>query len=411
MMKMNKLIFKGISVVAITLFAGQLAAQKSEVNSAQYNIESPNASVESVLDAKMSIDKALVHPTTSDYFKMWLYRAIVYTRVYENRENELLKNVAGNAGYISAYSMMRFWQSTGAKKMDIETGIIETRNSFGVAFNEASDVVDKKLYDSAVKYYQVLLFLHGKMDTADVNALERNSITKKYLQERLAALAMNVSDPKVKVELLTELIDGGSKSPVVFEGLSRAYLENGDTAGAEAVVRKGIAAAPGDNTMFQLLVNYYVTIDRVDLLFDDVNKQLASNPSSRLFFIRGTLNERRDSFDLAIADYRRSLKEDEFNYDANYNLGVALLKYEPKKYYDKKAKLTNAQDRAAVDKELRAVYMESRKYLEFASENKDYSILDQINIYKALKTAALELDDKAGADTYDQKIKLLESLK
>lgn len=407
---MNKTVLSLLVSATMAVSYSPLSAQKSEVNSAQFNIESSSRTAESILDAKLSIDKAAVHPTTLDFYKMWLYRAIVYTRVYESRDNELLKPVSVGSGYVSAYSMMRFWKSTGAKKMDIETGVIETRNSFGVAFNEASDVVDQKLYDSAVKYYQVLLFLHGKMDTADINGLERSGITYKYLQERLAALAMYVTNPKVKLEILTELVDGGSKSPLVFEGLSRVYLENGDTAGAERIVRKGIAAAPGDNAMFQLLVNYYVTINRVDLLFDDVNKQLETNPTSRLYFIRGTLNERRDSFDRAMADYRSALGLDEFNYDANYNLGVALIKFETKKYYDAKAKAVTAQEKAKIDKQLRDIYTESRKLLEMASTNKDYSVSDQLNIYKALKTAALELDDKAGADGYDAKIKVLESI-
>ncbi|MCC7297850.1 MAG: tetratricopeptide repeat protein [Bacteroidia bacterium] len=395
---------------ALLFAAGSLQAQKSEIETARISISSENLQADGVLEAKQSIDKAAVHKTTYNLSNMWLVRAMVYTRVYEKASHELLKDVSAGSGYISAYSMMRFWKSDNIKKYDIENAVLETRNSFGVGFNEAAEIVDKKLYDSAILYYQILTYVHSKMDTADINGLERSGITYKYLQERLAAIAMYVTDPKVKREVLTELVDGGSLSPVVYEGLSRTYLESGDTAMAEQIVRKGIAAAPGDNAMFQLLVNYYVSIGRTDLLFDDVSKQIEASPTSRLYFIRGTLWERKENFDAAIADYKEALVLDEFNYDANYNLGVALLKFETKKLYDKKSKFTNSADRAKVDLELKAVYIESRKYLEMAAGNLEYSVVDQINIYKALKTASLELDDKAGADGYQAKIDALEAV-
>lgn len=413
-MKMNKLTgtgLKGILGGVLLIASAWAQAQNTAVKSAEFGLSSGNA--EGVLEAKQYIDKAAVHEATKNSARMWLVRAEVYTRVVEYSGNELLAGpISLGAGYISAYSMTQFWKSPEKKRFDDEENArIETRNSFGVAFNEAEDVVNQKLYDSGVKYYQLLIYLHGKLDTADAGELERkNGLSYKYITERLATIATYCTDKNVKIEVLTELMDQGSKSPVVFEALSKVYMENGDTAMAEQVVRKAIAAAPGDNAMFQLLVNHFVSIERVDLLFDDVNRQIQASPNSRLYYTRGYLYERRDDYANAMLDYRAAIKEDEFNYDAHYNLGVALLKYESRKLYDKKTGVSGAE-RAEIDKQLKAVFTEAREHLEMASENKGYSIDDQINIFKALKTAALELDDKEGADYYQSRIAALEASK
>lgn len=404
-MKKYKIAFTSILLLSSAFAYGQ----KTKITSAELLLSRGEA--ESVLEAKQYVDEAMVHETTKNWNRMWLVRAMVYTRVVEYKANPLLSGLSDGAGFKSAYAMKQFWLSEEKKRSgDVETARFETRNSFGVGFNEAEEKVNEKLFDSAIRYYQIMLFLHGKMDTADVNDLHiKAGINNKYLTERLAMLATYSTNLKIKTEVLTQLMDQGSKSPIVYEALSKVYMEAGDTAMAEKIVRKALAAAPGDNGMFQLLVNHYVSIDRVDLLFDDVGRQIKSNPTSRLYYTRGYLYERRDSFDKAIADYVSAIKLDEFNYDAQYNLGVGLLKYETRKLYDKKAKATGPE-KVAIDKELKNVYTRAKTHLEFASTNKAYSLEDQVNIYKALKTAALELDEKENVKYYQEKIDALNAV-
>jgi hypothetical protein len=398
---------KFIKAATLSLFFGaSLAAnaQKLDVKDAENYILMDPVTDDNILLAKQAIDKASKHKTTENWYYMWMVRSMVYTRVFEARNHDMLSDQSAYAGYISAYSMMRFWKSDQEiKKADLEAGRYETFNAFGVGFNEAAEVTDKKLYDSAIQYYRILSFLHSKLDTANVNSLARQGITGKYLEERLAVIALYASSNTIKKEVLLELIDGGSKSPAVFENLSKVYLQEGDTVTAESVVRKGLAAAPGDNDMFNILVNFYISVNRVDDLFTDVNGQLDMNPSSRLFFIRGTLNERRDSFAAAIRDYRDAIELDEFNYDANYNLGIALINYETKGLYEKRVGSSGAA-RQQIEDQLKAVYLEARRYLDMASENINYGIEEQLNIYKALKRIALELEDKEAADAAQAKI-------
>ena len=159
--------------------------------------------------------------------------------------------------------------------------------------------------------------------------------------------------------------------------------------------------------MFQILVNFFVSIKQEQRLFNDVDRQLGIDPNSRLYYTRAYLNENQGRYDAAIADYRKAVELDEFNYDANFNLGLGLMKYESRKLYDKRSAAVGAKKKL-VDEELKMLFTDAKKYLERALDNVDYSTADQINICKALKSACLEIGDTAGVEKYTSLIKGME---
>lgn len=407
---------KKLSLIVVACFMATLSwAQISKVKSAFYAIEGEKGnSAADVLEGKNYIDDAFKDPKTSNNNRMWLARAMVYSRVFNMRGNELLKDSAVKSGFKSGYSMMQFIKSTEKKSPDdIDVAALECATSFGVAFNESEELLGEKKYDDLLEYYKIIIFLYDEMvkiDTATINSLERQNIKRKFLVERYANLAMVSTNPAVKKEILQSLIDQGSNSTVVFDAMSKVYMEAGDTAGAERIIRLGMERAPGDNNMFQILVNYFVSINKVDKLMEDVNKQIETNPDSKWYYTRAYLNEQGGKYDACIADYQKAVELDEFNYDAQFNLGLALMKYESKKFYDQMAK-ANAAKMKEINAGLSALFGRARTHLEKASENAAYGISDQINIYKALKQCAVEMGDKASADAYGAQVKNLESVK
>lgn len=402
-------------ILAACLISGIAQAQMSKVKSAFYAIEGEKSnSAGDVLEGKNYIDEAYKDPKTANNNRMWLARAMVYSRVFNMRGNELLKEGSAGSGLKSGYSMMQFIKSADKKLTDdIDVASLECATSFGVAFNESEELLGEKKYDDLLEYYKIIIFLYDEMvkiDTATINSLEKQNIKRKFLVDRYANLAMVSNNPAVKKEILQSLIDQGSNSTVVFEAMSKFYMESGDTAGAEKVIRMGMERAPGDNSMFQVLVNYFVSINKVDRLMDDVNKQIEISPDSKWYYTRAYLNEQSGKYDACIEDYKKSIELDEFNYDAQFNLGLALMKYESKKYYDQMAKANQAKMKE-LNAGLVALFGRARGHLEKASENSAYGINDQINIYKALKQCAVEMGDKASAEAYSAQIKNLESIK
>ena len=370
--------------LALTLgFAQCSTAQTKAVNSAEYALMSNT--VEDLVIAKEEIDKAKLNPKTAELPKMYLVRADVYSRIAGAKGNELLKGLTDKAGLEATMSMNKFFQSTLPKKDDdLETATGLAGNAFAAAFNESTPLFGTKDFDQLCVYYGELIALYDKLDTSMTNNLANNKITKSSLMETYAQVASLHSDKNTKIKILQGLVDQGNVVPAVVEGLGRSYLSMGDTAKAEACIRQALVTSNNDGAMFQVLVNHFVSIGKEKQLFTDVDKQIGIDPTSRLYYTRAFLYESQEKYDLAIADYKKAIELDEFNYDANFNLGLALMKYESRKLYDKRSAAQGAK-RKLVEQELINLFTDAKKYLERALDNVDYSTADQINICKALK--------------------------
>lgn len=394
--------------LALTLgFAQCSTAQTKAVNSAEYALMSNT--VEDLVIAKEEIDKAKLNPKTAELPKMYLVRADVYSRIAGAKGNELLKGLTDKAGLEATMSMNKFFQSTLPKKDDdLETATGLAGNAFAAAFNESTPLFGTKDFDQLCVYYGELIALYDKLDTSMTNNLANNKITKSSLMETYAQVASLHSDKNTKIKILQGLVDQGNVVPAVVEGLGRSYLSMGDTAKAEACIRQALVTSNNDGAMFQVLVNHFVSIGKEKQLFTDVDKQIGIDPTSRLYYTRAFLYESQEKYDLAIADYKKAIELDEFNYDANFNLGLALMKYESRKLYDKRSAAQGAK-RKLVEQELINLFTDAKKYLERALDNVDYSTADQINICKALKSACLEINDAAGAEKYGQLVKSMEA--
>jgi len=403
---MNNL-FKTTFGIALTLgFAQCSTAQIKAVNSAEYALMSN--SVEDLITAKEEIDKAKINPKSAELPKMYLVRSDVYARIAGAKNNELLKGLTDGAGLEAMVSIRKFHESTMPKKAEEkENGTALAGNAFAAGYNEAISFFATKSYDTLCIYYAELISMYGYLDTAMSNNLANNKITKASLTETYAQVATLHSDKSQKIAILQGLVDNGNTVPAIVEGLSKAYLTNGDTVKAENCIRTALVASNNSDGMFQVLVNFFVGIKQEQRLYADVDRQIGIEPNSRLYYTRAYLNENQAKYDAAIADYRKAVEMDEFNYDANFNLGLSLMKYESRKLYDKRSAAVGAKKKL-VDEELKMLFTDAKKYLERALDNVDYSTSDQINICKALKSACLEIGDTAGAEKYTSLIKGME---
>ena len=403
---MNNL-FKTTLGIALTLgFAQCSTAQIKAVNSAEYALMSN--SVEDLITAKEEIDKAKINPKSAELPKMYLVRSDVYARIAGAKNNELLKGLTDGAGLEAMVSIRKFHESTMPKKAEEkENGTALAGNAFAAGYNEAISFFATKSYDTLCIYYAELISMYGYLDTAMSNNLANNKITKASLTETYAQVATLHSDKSQKIAILQGLVDNGNTGPAIVEGLSKAYLTNGDTVKAENCIRTALVASNNSDGMFQVLVNFFVGIKQEQRLYADVDRQIGIEPNSRLYYTRAYLNENQAKYDAAIADYRKAVEMDEFNYDANFNLGLSLMKYESRKLYDKRSAAVGAKKKL-VDEELKMLFTDAKKYLERALDNVDYSTTDQINICKALKSACLEIGDTAGAEKYTSLIKGME---
>jgi len=202
------------------------------------------------------------------------------------------------------------------------------------------------------------------------------------------------------------LLEAETPTAMMVESYSRELLIKGDTLGAKDVIKNALKKTNYNNEIFNVLVNYYITIDQESALMGEIDNQIAEQPNSRNYWIRGYLNERAGNYDEATKDYAKSRELDEYNYDANWNLGVCLMKYETRKILDKKSG-ADAATKAKLEEQKLTVFKNAKSYLLFAAENPNYTKDELINISTAIRTCCLELSDKACAGEQRDKIRSL----
>jgi tetratricopeptide (TPR) repeat protein len=258
-----------------------------------------------------------------------------------------------------------------------------------------------------VIYYQYLLDLYSRLDTGMINNLKGQKVERDFFVERIAFFALNNSSLENRKKIIEELVSKERPTPLMIESYSKELMSAGDTAGAYRVIKNALVKTNYDNDIFNVLVNYYLSINKEEKLMEEIQGQIQENPNSRIYWIRGYLNEKTQKYDEATADYRKSRELDEFNYDANWNLGVCLMKYETRKLLDGKSPSDPAA-KAKLEQQRLMLFQDAKGFLEFALENPDYSKTELKDISKALRTCCLELNDSKCAGDYRDKIRELE---
>ncbi len=400
----------------VSALIGMSSAQKRSVNSAEYALE--GGGPEDLIIAHEEIEKAKEHPKTANYPRMWLVRARVYQNIFDKRGNPMLSKIKYQSGLESAKSIMNYYNSTGKKSStDDDEARYVLGNCFAATFNETQYFSDKlndatgdakaKLNDTMLVYFEYLIDLYQRLDTSMINDLKGQKIDRPYFVERIAYYALNNSDLTKRMSTLDYLITNEMPIPFVVESYSRTLLEKGDTTGARDIIRKALVKSDYNNDIFNVLVNYYLAIDRQDQLMDEVNKQIAEVPNSKNYWIRGYLNERAGEYAKATADYQKSRELDEFSYDANWNLGVALMKYETKDILEQISKTSDAVEKTKLESKKIETFKTAKSYLEFAAENAKYTQEELINISNAIRTCCLEIGDEACAAEQRDRVRSL----
>ncbi|MEY3965321.1 MAG: hypothetical protein RL263_490, partial [Bacteroidota bacterium] len=415
---MNLNLLKSGLLLATVCLSMSAMAQKRSINTAEFALESGNP--DDLIIALEEIEKARQNEKTNNAARMWLIRSKVYSTIFDKKGNEMIKPLSKMSGLQSADSILKFYGITSDKKTSVvlEEAQFKVGAAFASSFNESmafseqfekasSDEIKGKLNDTMVIYYQYLLDLYSKLDTGMINNLKGQKVERDFFVERIAFFALNNSNIVNRMKIMEDLTAKERPTPLMIESYSKELMTSGDTVGAYRVIKNALVKTNYDNDIFNVLVNYYLSINKEEKLMDEIQGQIQENPNSRIYWIRGYLNEKTQKYDEATADYKKSRELDEFNYDANWNLGVCLMKYETRKLLEGKTPSDPAA-KAKIEQQRIKLFQEAKGYLEFALENPDYSKTELKDISKALRTCCLELNDNKCAGDYRDKIRELE---
>lgn len=194
-------------------------------------------------------------------------------------------------------------------------------------------------------------------------------------------------DYKQAIELYQKSIElGYTESGSVYYNIYDAYKQLGDENTGVKYLEDGLIKNPQNlNILFSLINSYLVHGEDPTKIIHYIDQALKDTPDNySLYFAKGTLYDKLEQYDKAIADYKKAIeiKPDHFNSYYNigavyYNMGVSLTeeasKIPPSKLKEYDALMAQAQER----------FKESLPYMIKAAEIDPQSV-DAIEAVKNL---------------------------
>ncbi len=140
------------------------------------------------------------------------------------------------------------------------------------------------------------------------------------------------------------------KEPTLFVYLSGVYLAKKDSANALAVLKEGFMKVPGNASILNELINFYLSSGDSKAALEYLSKAIANEPTNKsYYFAQGTLFDKLDSTKSAISSYKKVIGIDTSFFDAYFNLAVV--------YYNQAVKLIEKANEE----------QDNNKYLEMKS--------------------------------------------
>jgi len=304
---------KLIVLVAMLIIASSVFAQKSErTNAFMYN---KNAQYDK---AKEAIDKAIIHPKTSEDSKTWMYRGIIYLNLVFSEEFNSLDD---NALEKSFESFLK------ALELDPEDDL------------KRSDDIDPRIEAIGQQYfaYGVDNFNEGDFAKASGN-FKKSYDVGKYVNKVDTLALLNAALASLRGEMFEqsisyyqELMEMGFEEADVYKNLASANRSIGNTDVMFATLKTGREKYPDDAGLMLEEINAYLAIGEGAKVVDDLKLLVEKDPQNHsIFFVLGTIygdenNEVMFDMDTAELYYEKAIEINPEYYDAIYNLGALYI--------------------------------------------------------------------------------------
>ena len=358
--------------------AGSIIAQKNEVQNA---ISYSDARFD-LKKAKESIDKAEAHPSTSNFYKTFYYKGVIYLKIHNSKKEEennldpdaLEKSHAAYLKYLQIDTKKKYLDKTVSALWKI-ANLYFNRGSdeFNVAI-EATKNKDKALakenYNKAVYSFEKSMEIYAM---PEYNKVDEQLI---YRTGMAAILGEQYDKALGYFNQCIEMKFGGED---VYMNLANIYEIKGDTVKAIATLESGIEANPENNLgILGNLIDFYVQSGKSTEALNYINLAIKNNPENNiLFHIKGGLFDKIGEFDTAVEAYKKAIEIAPDFSDSNYNLAIMYFNKGSDTFNDANSE-SDTEKYNKMQEEGKGFYTQSLPYFDKCHEldPTDPSILD-----------------------------------
>lgn len=369
-------------ILVSMVFSG--CGQKGLVTKSQ-NLKDTGKLEEALQNINQAIDPANEKSDkTISWPRTWEVRGEVYQSIYQSK-NEEAKNLAADplTEALKSYKKALELDEKGRFENSLKVKLTLLTNDLT---NQAVEAFNNDDYAKALQSFEHIL------DIQEIDVIKRDNpdVVDTVIIFNAGLAAYNAENYDKAIEYYKEAAKHGYNEARTYSLIANAYQLKNDTLGALEALQEGFEKYPEDNTVLTSMIQIYLDMDKTEEAMKYLDMAIAQDPKNATFhFAQGTLHEKIENEQEAIASYKKAIENDETFFNAYYNLGAL--------YYNKGVKQIETansiptSDNVAYEAELKKAdkwFLEALPYMEKCHELKpdDNMTMESLkNLYYRLK--------------------------
>jgi tetratricopeptide (TPR) repeat protein len=380
-------------LIAVIFISTGAFAQKGKVTSAMTLIE------QGTLDkAKEALDQAMTDPKSMEWFNTYFAKGKLCQAVYksDNPKFKAFYTDPLNEAY-AAYEKAMELDPKGGTKKKIITGMVYNSLALDL-YSQGGVQFEAKDFAGALKSFE------NQIKITESDKYVGITDTGMYYNAGLAAMNANKHDEAVKYfEKCAEMKYLGVTP---YFQISQSYLEMGDTAKAESLLKSLPGKFPGDKNITLQLADLYIKAGKNEDALNQLAIAKSDDPGNySLYFAEGVIYLNQFKYDEAIADLTKSVELKSDLYDSQYGLGAAYINKASDMFVKANDIMEVNKYNAAIE-EAMGVFSKALPYMQKADElrpNDMFALRGLKELYYRLKMTDKYNEVKTKLDSLEQK--------
>lgn len=309
---MKKQIVSTLSISAVLL----LNAQNFNIQNAANYLRNKE------LDkAKAAADAAVVHESTANSAKAWMYRGKVYYALLSTKD-EKFKNLDPEAAEKAVESFIKCFELDKDKiyrdESEVKEGFIVS--SSNLIYKATNIYRPNKEFDKTIKAFEIL---ERAVPFDPDQALKRNNITKeKLLFEKYKTYIIAEDITKAK-ELANQLYSIKYKDPSIYTSIVRLTLSKGDTTSAMDFLHKGQTIFDDNIDLLNIEIDILTKQKKLNELKQKLETAVEINPDNEAYHaVLGNIYDKLGEKEKAEKEYLKALELNPKNEPVLFNVGA-----------------------------------------------------------------------------------------
>jgi tetratricopeptide (TPR) repeat protein len=254
---------------------------------------------------------------TLNWPRTWEVRGEIFQAIFQS-DDDKIKNLSDEPlteaynSYKKALELDDKGRFENSLKVKLTLLTNDLTNQAVEAFNDAD-------YAKALKSFEQIL----DIQSLDIIKADNPDAIDTVIIYNAGLAAYNAQDYEKAIDYYKESAKYEYGEAKTYSLIANAYQMNKDTLGALEALQEGFEKYPNDNVILTSMIQLYLDMKKTEDAMKYLDMAIQQDPDNATFhFAQGTLYEKLEQMDEAVASYTKAINSDNEFFNAYYNLGA-----------------------------------------------------------------------------------------